>query len=134
MWALLDVLGSTGQGDSEEPQPPTHRGLRLPRFNCSVQLLGPPRSKVVLVRVDLAKETHYPTPYIRIPRQQVDDLGPALAVLIAVAHQHRRDRSRGGDAWIREPRERSCRPYVGFPHTDTCLRLSLVNGSPFHPP
>jgi hypothetical protein len=23
---------------------------------------------------------------------------------------------------------------TGFSHTDTCLRLSLVNGSPFHPP
>jgi hypothetical protein len=39
----------------------------------------------------LAQSPHHNAPSIRI-HQQVDDVGPALAVPIAVTHQHRGDR------------------------------------------
>jgi hypothetical protein len=50
---------------------------------CLGQLLG---------RVDLADKTRNLTPGIWIHRQQIDDVGPVLPVLVAIAHHVHGDR------------------------------------------
>ena len=42
-------------------------------------------------RVDLREHPHHSPPSVRPHRQEVDDVGPVLAVLVAVAHQAGRD-------------------------------------------
>jgi hypothetical protein len=43
-------------------------------------------------RVDLPEQPRYLPPLLRMHRQHVDDVGPVVAVLVAVAEQLRGDR------------------------------------------
>src|SRR5436190_16407696 len=65
-------------------------------FSASVQsamlVIAPLASSLALARLDLREQPDDLPSRIRVHRQEVDDVGPVVASLVAVAHQARGDR------------------------------------------
>jgi hypothetical protein len=57
--------------------------------------------------LNLAEQPYNLSPSLRVHRQQVDDVGPPLPVLVSVAHQLRGDRVAVGSSRIRTRRSSS---------------------------
>jgi hypothetical protein len=56
--------------------------------------------------INLCQQSHHLTPCLRVHREEVDDVGPVVASLVAVAHQARGDRVPVGLVMDQDPAER----------------------------
>jgi hypothetical protein len=91
LYVSLLLEHNRGAGRSE----PSERGGQLlspraPGAGPSLSSAGSPlegRAIGLLLRVDLPEHPRKPPPVIPMHRQEVDDVGPVLPVLVAVAHQ-----------------------------------------------